>query len=117
MGGLPPLTGKWRGPARVLKRLGPVSFEIQMKALPNHLKRHCPPNELSYAAEGKEENGDDDDDNGDGDAAATEPQNSVDRRPWCGSQKPVGLLESLKMLSMMYPGASRLMSCNVFPYF
>lgn len=65
-------------PSRVLKRLGPVSFEIQMKAHFNHLKRHCPPNELSYAAEDKEENGDDDDDNGDGDAAATEPQNSVD---------------------------------------
>jgi len=86
MGGLPPLTGKWRGPARVLKRLGPVSFEIQdvatevqMKAHLNHLKRYCPPNELSYAAEDDEDD-DDGDDGDEGDVGADEPPNSVD--PW-----------------------------------
>lgn len=29
MGGLPPLSGKWRRPARIIRRLGPVSLEVQ----------------------------------------------------------------------------------------
>ncbi|XP_069995893.1 uncharacterized protein [Penaeus vannamei] len=29
MGGLPPLTRKWRGPARIIRRLGPIAFEIE----------------------------------------------------------------------------------------
>ncbi|XP_037783692.1 uncharacterized protein LOC119579919 [Penaeus monodon] len=111
MGGVPPLTGKWHGPARVLKRLGPVSFEIQdvatevqMKAHLNHLKRYCPPNELSYAAE-------DDEDDDDGDVGADEPPNSVD--PWVAvltsmvrEPESCELHESLKMmLRQIYPEA------------
>jgi len=50
-----------------------------MKAHLNHLKRYCPPNELSYAAEDDEDN-DDGDDGDEGDVGADEPPNSVD--PW-----------------------------------
>jgi len=62
MGGLPPLSGKWRGPARILRRLGPVSFEVQnldtgvqLKAHLNHLKPYRPSEELSYAVDDDEE--------------------------------------------------------------
>lgn len=51
-----PLGPKWQGPARVVKRLGPVSFEIQdldsgkiLRAHLNHLRPYLPPLELSYA--------------------------------------------------------------------
>ncbi|XP_037789355.1 uncharacterized protein LOC119584778 [Penaeus monodon] len=73
MGGLPPLTGKWRGPAQILRRLGPVSFEVQnldtgvqLKAHLNHLKPFRLSEELSYAVdddeEGLEEGGENDTD-------------------------------------------------------
>jgi len=85
MGGLPPLTGKWRGPARILKRLGPVSFEIQdvttevqMKAHLNHLKAYHAPAELSYAADDEVE--DDEEVEDSDDAAAAEAPNPDD--PW-----------------------------------
>nr|XP_027210099.1 uncharacterized protein LOC113803510 [Penaeus vannamei] len=84
MGGLPPLTGKWRGPARILKRLGPVSFEIQdvttevqMKAHLNHLKAYYAPAELSYAADDEVEDDEEVEDSDDDDAEAPNPDD-----PW-----------------------------------
>lgn len=71
MGGLPPLSGKWRGPARVIRRLGPVSFEVlnldtgvQLKAHLNHLKPYRPSEELSYAVDDDDEEGRADDEEG-----------------------------------------------------
>lgn len=50
-----PLGPKWRGPARVCKRFGPVSFEVQhlesgqvLRAHLNHLRPYHPPEELAY---------------------------------------------------------------------
>jgi hypothetical protein len=93
MGGLPPLTRKWRGPARIIRRLGPVAFEIedletevQFRAHLNHLKAYHPPAELSYGTS------DDDDDDGDNDVDGTDdpnPPNPDD--PW------VAVLTSLVM--------------------
>jgi len=93
MGGLPPLTRKWRGPARIIRRLGPVAFEIedletevQFRAHLNHLKAYHPPAELSYGTS------DDDDDDGDNDDDGTDdpnPPNPDD--PW------VAVLTSLVM--------------------
>jgi len=57
-GTIPPLSGRWRGPARVVARLGPVSFEVrdvhtdvQIKAHANHLKPFRTSHELSYESE------------------------------------------------------------------
>ncbi|XP_042873766.1 uncharacterized protein LOC122254243 [Penaeus japonicus] len=57
-GAAAPLSGRWRGPARVVSRLGPVTFEIrdvhtdvQMKAHLNHLKPFRTSHELSYESE------------------------------------------------------------------
>jgi len=93
MGGLPPLTRKWRGPARIIRRLGPVAFEIedletevQFRAHLNHLKAYHPPAELSYGTS------DDDDDDGDNDDDGTDdpnPPNPDD--PW------IAVLTSLVM--------------------
>lgn len=59
-GAIPPLSGRWRGPARVVARLGPVSFEIrdvhtdvQLKAHVNYLKPFRTSHELSYDSEDK----------------------------------------------------------------
>lgn len=53
MGRLPPLSSKWRGLARILRRLGPVSYliqkvdtGIQLKAHLNHLKPYHPSEEF-----------------------------------------------------------------------
>ncbi|XP_069990640.1 uncharacterized protein [Penaeus vannamei] len=50
-----PLGPRWLGPARISKRFGPVSFEVQhldsgkvMRAHLNHLHPYHPPQELSY---------------------------------------------------------------------
>ncbi|XP_047469494.1 uncharacterized protein LOC125025520 [Penaeus chinensis] len=50
-----PLGPKWRGPTRVCKRFGPVSFEIQhlesgkvLRSHFNHLRPYHPPEELTY---------------------------------------------------------------------
>jgi len=50
-----PLGPKWLGPARISKRFGPVSFEVQhldsgkvLRAHLNHLRPYHPPQELSY---------------------------------------------------------------------
>ena len=58
-----PLTGRWKGPARVITRLGPVSFEVldvltdvRRRAHANHLKPFKSSAELSYSSE---ESGDD----------------------------------------------------------
>lgn len=46
---------KWRGPARLCKQFGPVSFEIQhlesgevLRSRLNHLRPYHPPEELTY---------------------------------------------------------------------
>ncbi|XP_047491656.1 uncharacterized protein LOC125040907 [Penaeus chinensis] len=51
-----PLGPKWRGPARICKRLGPVSFEVQhldsgkvLRAHLNHLRPYKSSEELAYA--------------------------------------------------------------------
>ncbi|XP_037802986.1 uncharacterized protein LOC119597480 [Penaeus monodon] len=66
MGGLPPLSRKWRGPARIMRCVGPVAFEsedleteVQLKAHLNLLKAYHPPTELSY---GKSESDEEEDD-------------------------------------------------------
>jgi len=91
MGGLPPLTRKWRGPARITRRLGPVAFEIedletevQLKAHLNHLKAYHPPAELSYGT--SDSDGEEDDDRDD-----PNPPNPDANDPW------VAVLTSLVM--------------------
>ncbi|XP_037774043.1 uncharacterized protein LOC119570321 [Penaeus monodon] len=91
MGSLPPLTRKWRGPARITRRLGPVAFEIedletevQLKAHLNHLKAYHPPAELSYGT--SDSDGEEDDDRDD-----PNPPNPDANDPW------VAVLTSLVM--------------------
>nr|XP_027215766.1 uncharacterized protein LOC113808539 [Penaeus vannamei] len=118
MGGLPPLTGKWRGPARILKRLGPVSFEIQdvttevqMKAHLNHLKAYYAPAELSYAADDEVEDDEEVEDSDDDDAEAPNPDD-----PWVAmltsmvrEAEACGVARELQMLELIY---SELFCCN-----
>jgi len=53
-----PLTGRWKGPARIITQLGPLAFEIrdihtdvQRRAQLNHLKPFKSSAELSYSSE------------------------------------------------------------------
>lgn len=57
-----PLTGRWKGPARVISKLGPVSFEVldvhtdvRRRAHANHLKPFKSAAELSYSSEESED--------------------------------------------------------------
>jgi len=61
-GSLPPLTGKWRGPARVVAQLGPLAFEVRdvhtdvrLRAHLNHLKPFKTSEELCYASEDEDD--------------------------------------------------------------
>jgi len=60
-GSLPPLSGKWRGPARVVSILGPVTIqirdihtEVEFRAHLNHVKPFRSSAEFSYALEDEE---------------------------------------------------------------
>jgi len=63
-GGLPPLSGKWRGPARVISILGPVTVliqdvntDVQFRAHFNHVKPFRSSAEFSYALDDEESEG------------------------------------------------------------
>jgi len=73
-----PLGPRWLGPARISKRFGPVSFEVQhldsgkvVRAHLNHLRPYHPPQELSYP-----------DDNIDPDEGEEEEAPSAPDDPW-----------------------------------